>query len=199
MVNKMRGEEPVFDGAEKDIIERCQEGDNESFGLLVAKYRKSMLVFAYRMMGNWDEANDVTQEAFVKALTSIRKFKKSTNFSGWLYRIVNNQCLDQLRKRGRDTSWEKFQNSSRGPANSPEDNLIKRERERFIHECLEGLSYQQRACLILRDLEGYTCDEIAQILKIRRSTVRVHLHRARENLKRIINQKQKEGKIDEML
>ncbi len=198
MVNKMRGEESVFDGAEKDIIERCQEGDTESFGLLAEKYYKPMLVFAYRMMGNWDEANDATQEAFVKALTSIGKFKKSTNFSGWLYRIVNNQCLDQLRKRGRDTSWEKFQNSSRGPAENPEDNLIKRERERFIRECLQELSDMQRACLILRDFEGYSCEEIGQILGIERSTVRVHLHRARENLKRIINQKQKEGKIDEM-
>jgi RNA polymerase sigma-70 factor (ECF subfamily) len=196
MVNKMRGKEPVFDGAEKDIIERCQEGDTESFGLLAAKYYKPMSVFAYRMMGNWDEAKDVTQEAFVKAFSSIGKFKKSTNFSGWLYRIVYNQCLDYLRKRKKDK--ERIQRLPYGSVNGPYDDLIKKERERFIYECLQGLVYRQRVCLILKDLEGYSCEEIAQILKIGKSTVRVHLHRARENLKKIINQKQKEGKIDEM-
>jgi RNA polymerase sigma-70 factor (ECF subfamily) len=199
MVNKMQGEELVPDGAEKDIIERCQEGDFDSFGLLVEKYYKPMLVFAYRMMGNWDEAWDVTQEAFCKAFLSLVKFNKSTNFSGWLYRIVNNQCLDQLRKRGREIDIERIQNPPRGSEGDPIDNVIQKERKKIIHECLQELSDMQRACLILRDFDGYSCDEIAQILRIGRSTVRVHLHRARENLKRIINQKQKEGKIDEML
>ena len=194
----MQGEELVSDGAEKDIIERCQEGDTESFGLLADKYYKPMLVFAYRMMGNWDEAKDVTQDAFCKAFLSLGKFNKSTNFSGWLYRIVNNQCLDQLRKRGREIDIERIQNPPYKPEDDPADNVIQKERKKIVHECLQELSDMQRACLILRDLQGYSCGEIAQILRIGRSTVRVHLYRARENLRSIITQKQKEGKIDEM-
>lgn len=194
----MQGKELVPDGAEKDIIGRCQEGDTESFGLLVEKYYKPMLVFAYRMMGNWDEAWDVTQEAFLKVFLSIGKFDKKTNFSGWLYRIVNNQSLDQLRKRGREIDIDGIQSLSSGSGKNPEDIVIKREREKFIQKCLQELSDMQRACLILRDFEGYSCDEIAQILGIEKSTVRVHLHRGRENLKKVINQKQKEGKTDEM-
>jgi RNA polymerase sigma-70 factor (ECF subfamily) len=198
MVNKMQGEELVSDGAEKDIIGRCQEGETECFGLLAEKYYKPMLVFAYRMMGNWDEAWDVTQDAFLKAFLSIGKFDKSTNFSGWLYRIVINQCLDQLRKRGREIDIDRIQSLSPGSGKNPEDIIMKKEREKFIQECLQELSDMQRACLILRDFEGYSCDEIAQNLGVERSTVRVHLHRGRENLKKVINQKQKEGKIDEM-
>ncbi|MGB2698452.1 MAG: RNA polymerase sigma factor [Candidatus Zixiibacteriota bacterium] len=194
----MQGEELVSDGAEKDIIERCQEGDTESFGLLAERYYKPMLNFAYRMMGNWDEAWDVTQEAFCKAFLSLGKFNKSTNFSGWLYRIVNNQCLDQLRKRGREIDIDKIQNPPGGPEDDPVDNVIQKERKKIIHECLQELSDMQRACLILRDLQGYSCEETGQILGIGRSTVRVHLYRARENLRSIITQKQKEGKIDEM-
>ena len=101
----MQGQEPVSNRAEKEIIENCQKGDTSSFGLLVEKYQRNMMTFAYRMMGDWDEAKDVLQESFVKALSSIGKFDKSTRFFHWLYRIMINQCKDELRKRS-TMSWK---------------------------------------------------------------------------------------------
>lgn len=195
----MQDQEPVSDGAEKEIIGSCQEGDSDSFGLLVRKYRKSMLAFAYRMMGDWDEAKDVTQDAFIKAFLFIKNFDKSTTFFHWLYRILINQCKDKLRQRSiRRRVLEKNQKTFDEFTDSPEQSMIKEERNAVIQKCLEELSYMQRACLILRDLQELSCDEVAQILECRRSTVRVHLFRGRENLKRILTQKIKEGKLDEV-
>lgn len=195
----MRGEEPVSDGAEKEIIGSCQKGDADSFGLLVKKYQKNMLTFAYRMMGDWDEAKDVTQEAFVKAFLHIRNFDKSTTFFHWLYRILINQCKDRLRQR---SIKRKFIETNRSAFDrlddSPEESLVKKESEEAVRKCLEELSHIQKTCLILRDLQGLPCEEIAQVLGCGRSTVRVHLFRGRKNLKKIITQKMKEGKIDEM-
>jgi RNA polymerase sigma-70 factor (ECF subfamily) len=200
MKKKMQGKKPVSNGAEREIIGSCQEGDTESFGLLVKKYQKNMLTIAYRMMGNWDEAKDVTQDTFVKAYLSIKSFDKSTAFFHWIYRILVNQCMDRLRRKSIIKKiLEKIKNSSDEPIDSPEQSLITRERKMAIQKCLQELSHKQRACLILRDLQGFSCDEVAQILGCRRSTVRVHLFRGRENLKKIINQKKKEGKIDEVL
>jgi len=195
----MRGEKPVPDGAEKEIIGSCQEGDVSKFGLLVKKYQENMLTFAYRMMGDWDEAKDVTQEAFVKAFLFIDSFDKSTTFFHWLYRILMNQCKDRLRQRTIRRKFLERNRSSFDESNSsPEQNMVRREREVTVQRCLEELSHVQRTCLILRDLQGWSCEEIAQVLGCGRSTVRVHLFRGRKNLKKIITQKIKEGKIDEM-
>lgn len=195
----MRGQEPVSDGVEKEIIGSCQEGDCGSFGLLVKKYQNNMLTFAYRMMGDWDEAKDVTQEAFVKAFLFIKSFDKSTTFFHWLYRILINQCKDKLRQRSiRRKFLERNRSAFDESSSSPEQRMLKKEKEEAVQSCLDELSQIQRTCLILRDLQGFSCEEIAQVLGCRRSTVRVHLFRGRKNLKKILTQKMKEGKIDEM-
>ncbi len=195
----MQGQEPVSNRAEKEIIENCQKGDTSSFGLLVEKYQRNMMTFAYRMMGDWDEAKDVLQESFVKALLSIGKFDKSTRFFHWLYRIMINQCKDELRKR---STMKKIFERNPGlfdqAGTSPEQDVVERERVTVLKACLGKLTYIQRTCLTLRDLQGFSCEEIAQILGIRRSTVRVHLYRARKNLKKLLTEKIKEGKIDEV-
>lgn len=195
----MQGEEPVSNRAEKEIIGNCQEGDVASFGVLVRKYQKGMLTFAYRMMGDWDEAKDVLQDTFVKAFLSIGRFDKSTRFFHWLYRIMINQCKDKLRRRSTIRRvLEQNPGIFEPPVISPEDGVLERERKTVLQMCLRQLSHIQRSCLILRDLQGFSCEEIAQILGCRRSTVRVHLFRGRKNLKKILTQKIKEGKIDEV-
>jgi len=195
----MQGEEPVSNRAEKEIIGNCQQGDVDSFGLLVRKYQRIMLTFAYRMMGDWDEAKDALQDTFVKAFLSIGRFDKSTRFFHWLYRILINQCKDRLRQRSRTKEiFQKNPGLFEGPTVSPERSVVEGERRAVLRMCLGELSTIQRTCLILRDLQGRSCEEIAQILGIRRSTVRVHLFRGRKNLKKILTQKMKEGKIDEM-
>lgn len=199
MVCDMQGEEPVSDRAEKEIIGNCQKGDLDSFGLLVRKYQKTMLTFAYRMMGDWDEAKDVLQDTFVKAFLSIGRFDKSTRFFHWLYRILINQCKDKLRQR---STVKKVLQRNPGifaePVISPERDLVEKERKVVLQMCLGQLSQTQRTCLILRDLQGLSCEEIARILGCGRSTIRVHLFRGRKNLKKILTQKMKEGKIDEV-
>lgn len=199
MVEKMQGQEPVSNRAEKEIIGNCQKGDVDSFGLLVRKYQKTMLTFAYRMMGDWDEAKDVLQDTFVKAFLSIGRFDKSTKFFHWLYRILINQCKDKLRQRSTVKKiFQKNPGMFAEPVVSPERDVVEKERRAVLRICLGQLSETQRSCLILRDLQGLSCEEIAGILGCHRSTIRVHLFRARKNLKKILTQKMKEGKIDEV-
>lgn len=184
--------------ADEDIefVLACQKGDTESFEVLVERHQKKMLNIAYRMMGDYNEACDVTQEAFLAAYKSIKKFKAEAKFSTWLYRIVINYSknrLKQLRGIGQregvsiDDSGEiKIEGalcqSSASDAN-PGTQMEIRERKAQVQKCLTFLDEEYRDVLVLRDIQGLSYDEIKDILKIPEGTVKSRLSRARNALK----------------
>jgi RNA polymerase sigma-70 factor, ECF subfamily len=174
----------------------CQNGDTEAFEILVERHQKKMLNTAFRMMGNYDEACDVTQEAFLAAYKSIKQFKAEAKFSTWLYRIVVNYSKNRLKQLRNiamregvsiddsgEIKTEEMLNQSLVNGASPGAYLEKREREVQVQKCITSLDEEYREVLVLRDIQGFSYEEIRDILKIPDGTVKSRLFRARNALK----------------
>jgi RNA polymerase sigma-70 factor (ECF subfamily) len=179
-----------------EYVVLCQKGDTDAFEVLVERHQKKMLNFAFRMMGDYDEACDVTQEAFLAAFKSIKKFKAEAKFSTWLYRIVVNYSknrLKQLRNIARregvsiDDSGEIKKEGALCQTSANDTNpgaqMEKREREAQVQKCITSLDEEYREVLVLRDIQGFSYEEIRDILKIPDGTVKSRLSRARSALK----------------
>jgi RNA polymerase sigma-70 factor, ECF subfamily len=174
----------------------CQKGETEAFEVLVERHQKKMLNIAFRMTGNYDEACDITQEAFVAAYKSIKTFKAEAKFSTWLYRIVVNYSKNRLKQMSVlnkreglciDDPEEKRQEATINPSfvnhDHPGTQIEAREREYHVRKCITSLDDEYREVLVLRDIQGFSYDEIRDILKIPDGTVKSRLSRARNALK----------------
>jgi RNA polymerase sigma-70 factor (ECF subfamily) len=196
MSNILGGIKTTIVDEDIDYVLACQKGDTEAFGVLVERHQKKMLNIAYRMMGNYNEACDVTQEAFFAAYKSIKYFKAEASFSTWLYRIVINYSknrLKQLRNIGQregvsiDDSGEIIMETTPCSSSSKDTNpcaeMEKREREILVQKCILSLDEDYREILVLRDIQELSYAEIKGILKISEGTVKSRLSRARNALK----------------
>lgn len=178
------------------LIQKSVEGDIQSFEILVTTYQKKAFNIAYRMLGNLEDANDVTQEALVKVYKSLPKFKGDSKFSTWLYSIVTNASIDYIRKNRKSNvvyldKKEENQMKREIPdnENTPENLLEKNEIKRVIHDSINKLNKEHRTVIILRDIQGFTYEEIANMLNCSEGTVKSRISRARGNLKNILSQK----------
>ncbi len=167
------------------LIKRAQKGDSTAFESLYNQHLKRVYNIAWRMMGSSAEAEDIAQEVMLKAWRALPSFKLSSAFGTWLYRITINACHDELRRRkaktvsveqlheaGRELETEGFEDRS-DTGNS-------------IAWAISRLNEEYRAALVLRDVEGYAYDEIAQILKCPIGTVRSRINRAREQIRNML-------------
>jgi RNA polymerase sigma-70 factor (ECF subfamily) len=179
-----------------EFVELCQKGDTEAFSVLVERHQKRVLNIAYRMMGDYEDACDVAQEAFLSAYRSIKTFRRDSLFSTWLYRVVVNQAKNRLRqvksrtrheRQAFDDPPESGDESHTCLIPSPESPLIeqmeKREIMERVQECIGALDGEYREVLVLRDIQGFSYDDIQSILKIPDGTVKSRLFRARVALK----------------
>ncbi len=183
--------------ADEDIeyVRACQQGEVDAFEILVERHQKKMLNIAYRMLGNYDDACDVTQEAFVAAYKAIKKFKAEAKFSTWLYRIVINYAKNRLKqkksKRGHESIINEAEDGKADCASGlhsaaheqPDTQMIQKEREAKVQMCIEKLDSEFKEVLVLRDIQGFSYEEICTILKIPEGTVKSRLSRARGALK----------------
>jgi len=163
-----------------------QNGDRKAFTMLVARYEKPIFNTAFRMVKNFDDAADITQNAFVKAYEKIDTFNPSYKFFNWLYKITVNETLNLIdrRKRRQDFDYDP-------PAGvpSPEDDLELNEMSHFLQKALDAMSYDQRIVIVLKHLLLLSYNEIANILDIPEKTVKSRLFSARHVLrKELINQ-----------
>jgi len=174
----------------------CQKGDTEAFEVLVERHQKKMLNIAYRMISDYDEACDVTQEAFVAAYKSIRQFKAEAKFSTWLYRIVVNYSKNRLKQLSSRSRREGFSIDNAGNMqvgrvcdqamiheSNPGTQMEQRERESHVQKCINALDEEYREALVLRDIQGFSYEEISAILKVPDGTVKSRISRARNALK----------------
>ena len=194
----------ILGSQEVSLIRQAKAGDVKSFEQLIAGHQKRIFNIAYRVLGNPEDANDVTQEALVKAYCGIKKFKGKSSFSTWLFTIVNNACIDFIRKNRKidmiylDREYETGDGTYKvqlgDDENTPEELFEKKEAQRLVHESIGELSYDHRKIIILRDIEHFSYKEIAQILGCPEGTVKSRISRAREGLKTIIKEKLKDGK-----
>ena len=181
---------------EMETIARAQRGDLSAFNRLVLTYQNLAYNVAYRIMGDADAAADVCQEAFLSAFKHIRALR-SRSFKSWLLRIVTNMCYDHLRYQHRrpahsleelttseDTGEnpEHFAWLTHGGA-GPEELVMSRELADFIQNGIASLPTDQRVMIVLSDVQGFTYQEIAEILDVPLGTVKSRLSRARAKLR----------------
>lgn len=178
---------------ERQLIEKSQQGDIESFQLLIKEYQKLAFNIAYRMLGNTEDAADATQDAMIKVYKSINSFKGHSSFSTWLYRIVTNTCLDELRKRKKDKtlSYDKEIETEEGTMereipdtrNIPEEVVERKEQLQDLVQAINGLPQQYKTVIVLRDIKGFSYEQIAEILDCSQGTIKSRISRARMALK----------------
>lgn len=176
---------------EAAVIRRVLDGDGNAFEALVAAYEKNVYNLALRMTGNAQDAEDMAQEAFVKAYTSLPGFRGDSKFSVWLYRIVSNVCLDFLRRQNRrpasslsleDEDGEESQMDIPDESQSPEQLLERSLTQEAVQRGLQSLSEEQRQILLLREIQGLSYEEIGETLGLEPGTVKSRIFRARKKL-----------------
>lgn len=171
--------------------ESTQKGINtrdKFFEDVFEEYQDKIYNCIYRLMGNRDEARDLTQDAFLKAYAALPKINRELKMGPWLYRIAINLSLDQLRRR-KLISWEPLEDAAQIKAvdpTTPEKEALRTEQKELVHRALEKLPPKYRATLVLREYRDMSCEEIAEVLGTTRSTVKSLLYRSREAFRIVI-------------
>jgi RNA polymerase sigma-70 factor (ECF subfamily) len=179
----------MMDKEERTLIERCRKGERNAFDALFRAYEKRVYNLAYRLSGNYDEANDISIDALMRVYQAIHLFRGDANFSTWLFRIVTNVYLDR-RKRAKNKqhlSLEEYieleENSVarqiEDPAPSPAQTTETRERNEMLQGAIAALPDYQRAMIVLYHTEGLSYEEIAATMSLPVGTVKSRLNRAR--------------------
>jgi len=177
---------------EKELVLQSINGDDEAFGLLVNKYKNKVFNMAYNMTHNRETADDIAQEVFIKAYKALPKFQFKSQFGTWLYQITANHIRDYLRKEGKvkQYSLEEMQelpSQDKNHTQSIEKKQINKKRREIVFTAIRSLPEKHRIILVLRDIQGYSYDDIAKILKISPGTVDSRLFRARKSLRKKIS------------
>ena len=179
----MQGDPPA--GPEDDLLARLKSGDARAFEEMVIAHQHRVFGVALRMLGNPAEAEEVAQEAFIRAHRGITAFRGDAKLSTWLYGIASRLCLNRLTSgerrlaRGGDAELERLAQSGPDPA----ADLERSEIEQALHRAIAELPEDRRLVVVLRDLEGLSYEDIAAALDLELGTVRSRLHRARADLK----------------
>jgi RNA polymerase sigma-70 factor, ECF subfamily len=174
---------------EKSLITQAQAGNRVAFGTLVTEYQRRAYAIAYGFMGNREDALEMAQDSFVKAYKAINRFDLRMPFYPWLYRIVKNTCLNQIKKKKRrgESSLEKMMESGHDFASKrrgPEAKAMVSELRGVIGLCMEQISEQHREIIVLRHIHEKSYAEIAECLDIPHGTVMSRLHGARKSLRK---------------
>lgn len=172
---------------DNEYIERAKNGDVDAFQQIIEQHSQRIYLIAYQIIGNSDDANDIAQEVFIRLYNSIDKFDRAYKFTTWLYRITVNLSIDYQRKniRHNNNPLDEIDEASimdKSPSD-PSRCFEQKELKGIIQKITRELTINQRKVFVLRDLQGFSTDEIAGILKCNQSTVRVHLAKAREQVR----------------
>mgnify|MGYP001217451615 CR=1 FL=1 len=177
--------------SDAEIIERILEGDIERYRDLIQRYQHMIYAFIYRMVNNRTDAEDLTQEVFVKAYEKLSTFRGESQFSSWLHTLARNKTIDFLRRRKFHDSDEQLANvPSKSRDESPQEVLLGKERRREIEEAFNMLSESYREVIVLRCTHEYPFEKIASLLGIAESTARVRYLRARQELAKLLSRKE---------
>lgn len=178
---------------EQLLVKRSKSGDIEAFEQLIFDYQKKAYNIALRVMGNQEDAKDMCQEAFIRIYKSIEGFKEQSSFSTWMYRIVTNVCLDEIRKKKKSetVSLDGTYETENGEIHfeiasdddTPEEAYVRTEKKRIILKSINELSEEYKTAIVLRDIQGFSYEEIANILCCSIGTVKSRINRARNILK----------------
>jgi len=184
-----------------EVIERCKAGDEKAFAEIVLHYQKRVFNIAYRMLGNMEEAKDLAQEVFLTVFGSVKDLREEIKFGAWLTQITLNHCRNRWKylKRRQYFNSDSLDDPMEGeegampssiavadPTDSPESLYEKKMIQQLIQKGLLQLNKDQRELLVLRDLQGFSYEEIGRLFQFSEGTVKSKLHRARMNLKEVL-------------
>ncbi len=187
-----------FNDPDFEVVNAVKRGDNEAFAELVEKYSHQVFALSIRILNDYEEAEDLTQEVFLKVYKNIGRFKGNSKFSTWLYQITYNAALNRLsylKKRKHYDATSINETSVRreeedygidipDDKRTSEETVIGRETYNVIMQAINELPEEFRIVILLRDVEEKSYQEIAAILKVPEGTVKSRIHRAREILKK---------------
>lgn len=188
---------------EQLLVDRCRQGDRDSFAELMRLHQKQIYNFTYRMLGSEEEAEDLTQDIFVAAFRGIRRFRGEAKFSTWLYRIALNQTRNRIKylarrdffarqsrrlRPGEESPWENPELLA-DIAPTPEQWTLSKSLAIQVQSCLNQMAPQARQILLLRDVQGFSYEELSEMLSLNPGTVKSRLHRARAALQECLADK----------
>jgi RNA polymerase sigma-70 factor (ECF subfamily) len=174
-------------------VTRAQAGDRKAFDDLVLRYQDRVYNMSHRILGNREDALDISQEVFLTVYRGLQRFEARSRFGTWLYRVTVNRCRDELRRRGSRKHRQPYsldaaaeddralEPRSNDPA--PAERAVAAETQRLVEEAISRLPGDAREVLVLRDTEDLSYDEIAEIIEVPVGTVRSRLNRARTLLR----------------
>ena len=177
----------------KKRIKQVLKGDQSAFEEIVSLYQNRLYQVCYRMLGNRHEAEDIAQEAFIRAYINLHTFDQKRKFSTWLYRIATNLCIDRIRKKKPDTfldapvpGTDGLDHYSRLAHESPlpEEEVEKMEQQERVQYEISRLPDKYRSAIVLRYIEELPLQEISEILDLPLGTVKTRIHRGREALRK---------------
>jgi RNA polymerase sigma-70 factor, ECF subfamily len=171
--------------ADGDLVALALRGHGDAFATLVERYDRAVYHLAYRTLHDVEEARDVAQEAFFKAFRSLRTFKPGAKFSTWIFAITYHACCDRLNRRKRysnETLPERADSAA-----GPEQRVIALDEAQRLRAAIDALPEKYRSVITLYHLQGRQYEEIAQVLGLPMGTVKTHLFRAKEQLRRLLS------------
>ncbi|MEQ6356824.1 sigma-70 family RNA polymerase sigma factor [Lysinibacillus sp. M3] len=163
----------------KSIVEQVQTGDIHAYTEIIRCFQKPIYIYCYYLLGNKEEAEDASQDIFIKGLENISKFSYTVSFSAWLYKIAHHHCIDLIKKKSKGYKfWTSFKKEHAYKYTHEQEFQY----DDIIHELLEQLHMDERRILLLRSIEEYSFDEIAAIMELKPTTVRKKYERLRKKL-----------------
>jgi RNA polymerase sigma-70 factor (ECF subfamily) len=191
-------EEGKASPSDGELIERCLRKDNSAWEAIVARFRRKVFHIGYKFTGKHDEAEDLTQDIFLKVFKSLDKFNRDADFSTWLSSVARNYCIDNYRagKREREVLVEDLVAFDLAPASfgNPHRALEDQDRRSFLRKGLDLLPEKLREAVVLRDLQGLSYQEMADRLALPEGTVKSRINRGREELARLLLRAQQPGR-----
>jgi len=182
------------------LVNRCKEGDQQAFRLLVKRYERKVFSVAFGMLKDREEALDVSQEAFVKVHRYLGDFKGDSSFYTWLYRITRNLAVDRIRsRRGETVEFDEkvaqdeaelgeagFLSTQLGT--NPQKSALRRELAEKMTEALQQIPEKHREILLLREVEGMSYEDLSRVLEIPKGTVMSRLFHARAKMQKLLEE-----------
>lgn len=184
-----------MEDSDLNLVKRIQNGDKEAFRVLVERYQRKVFSIAYGMVHNREDAMDLAQDSFLKAYHNLERFEGTSSFYTWLYRIVVNVCIDHIRRHKKRHTVDYDDKVLRDGAVEGDENILpsplgvdpakaygRRELLEQIGRALEELSPIHKEAILLREIEGLSYAEMADVMGVSKGTVMSRLHHARKNL-----------------
>ena len=192
--------ENLSTATDQEVVEQARDGRESAYRELIRRYQRPVFSLIYRMVRDRELAEDLSQETFVKVLNAIDRYRPEFKFSSWVFKIANNASIDHLRKKELDTlsldggpdatTAERVEATALrigDSTESPLDELEARELGSAIERAIGKLRPEYQTCIILRHVEGRPYDEIADILELPLGTVKTYIHRARAELRELLD------------